>query len=110
MAMAKGGFHESFFTVAWPTGEFGGMGLEGAVKVGYKKELAAIADETERNALYEKLVAALYQQGKAINMASYLEIDAVIDPAETRPWVLRGLKSIPPRLAEDAAHAFVDPW
>ena len=95
MAMAKGGFHESFFTAAWPTGEFGGMGLEGAVKAGFKKELEAVKDPQEREALYEKLVAQLYERGKAINMAAYLEIDAVIDPADTRKWIMQGLNSVP---------------
>jgi acetyl-CoA carboxylase carboxyltransferase component len=110
MAMAKGGFHESIFTVAWPTGEFGGMGLEGAVKAGFKKELAAIENLEEREALYEKLVAQLYERGKAINMASYLEIDAVIDPADTRNWIIQGLKSAPARQPQEASHSFVDPW
>ena len=68
--MAKGGFHEPFFAVAWPIGEFGGMGLEGAVKAGFRKELEAVKDPQEREALYEKLVALAYERGKAINMAS----------------------------------------
>ena len=110
MAMAKGGFHESFFTAAWPTGEFGAMGLEGAVKAGFKKELAAIVDPQEREALYEQLVAQLYERGKAINMASYLEIDAVIDPADTRKWIMQGLKSAPARQPQGARHTFIDPW
>jgi acetyl-CoA carboxylase carboxyltransferase component len=110
MAMAKGGFHESSFTIAWPTGEFGAMGLEGAVKAGFKKELAAIEDEKERETLYEKLVAQSYERGKAINMASYLEIDAVIDPAETRPWILQALPSVPAPCTEEGNHSFVDPW
>ena len=110
MAMAKGGFHESFFTAAWPTGEFGAMGLEGAVKAGFKKELAAIEDPQEREALYGKLVAQLYERGKAINMASYLEIDAVIDPADTRNWIMQGLKSAPVRQLQELSHSFVDPW
>jgi acetyl-CoA carboxylase carboxyltransferase component len=110
MAMAKGGFHESFFTAAWPTGEFGGMGLEGAVKAGFKKELAAVEDPQAREALYNELVAALYERGKAVNMAAHLEIDAVIDPADTRGWVMRGLRSLPARPPRDAGHAFVDPW
>ncbi len=109
MAMAKGGFHESFFTAAWPTGEFGGMGLEGAVKAGFKKELAAIEDPQEREALYNKLVAELYERGKAINMASYLEIDAVIDPADTRQWIMQGLRSFPAERSPGAGHIFVDP-
>ncbi|MDP2855131.1 MAG: carboxyl transferase domain-containing protein [Smithellaceae bacterium] len=110
MAMAKGGFHESFFTAAWPTGEFGGMGLEGAVKAGFKKELAAIEDPQKREELYEFLVAQLYERGKAINMAAYLEIDAVIDPADTRKWIMQGLKSAPARQPQDARHSFIDPW
>ena len=110
MAMAKGGFHESFFTAAWPTGEFGGMGLEGAVKAGFKKELEAIENPQEREALYHKLVAELYERGKAINMASYLEIDAVIDPADTRKWIMQGLTSIPGECPKETGHDFVDPW
>ena len=110
MAMAKGGFHESFFTATWPTGEFGAMGLEGAVKAGFKKELAAIENPQEREALYGKLVAQLYERGKAINMASYLEIDAVIDPADTRNWIMQGLKSAPVRQLQELSHSFVDPW
>lgn len=110
MAMARGGFHESFFSVSWPTGEFGGMGLEGAVKAGFKKELAAIEDPQKREEFYESLVAQLYEIGKAINMAAHLEIDAVIDPADTRSWILRGLKSAPARPPAEASHSFVDPW
>jgi len=110
MAMARGGFHESFFTAAWPTGEFGAMGLEGAVKAGFRKELAAAEDPVEREALYNRLVEQMYEQGKAVNMASYLEIDAVIDPAETRRWIMRGLKSARPRSSSDGRHAYVDCW
>jgi acetyl-CoA carboxylase carboxyltransferase component len=110
MAMAKGGFHESIFTAAWPTAEFGAMGLEGAVKAGFKKELAAIENPEEREALYNQLVAQLYERGKAINMAAYLEIDAVIDPADTRRWIMEGLRSVPPERMKGGAHAFVDPW
>jgi acetyl-CoA carboxylase carboxyltransferase component len=110
MAMAKGGFHESFFTASWPTGEFGGMGLEGAVKAGFKKELEAVMDPQEREALYNKLVAELYERGKAINMASHLEIDAVIDPADTRRWIRDGLKSIPAKAPKESGRDFVDPW
>ncbi|MCK9364264.1 MAG: hypothetical protein M0P74_11800 [Syntrophales bacterium] len=110
MAMAKGGFHESFFTASWPTGEFGAMGLEGAVKAGFKKELEAIENLQEREALYDKLVAQLVERGKAINMASYLEIDAVIDPADTRKWIIQGLKSVPAGGARGTGHDFVDPW
>ena len=110
MAMAKGGFHESFFTAAWPTGEFGAMGLEGAIKAGFKKELAAIADPQEREKLYEQLVDELYKRGKAINVASYLEIDSVIDPADTRKWIMQGIKSVPAGKSQEPCHSFVDPW
>ena len=110
MAMAKGGFHESFFTAAWPTGEFGAMGLEGAIKAGFKKELAAIADPQEREKLYENLLAQLRERGKAVNIASYLEIDSVIDPADTRKWIMQGIKSVSPRRSQKTGHSFIDPW
>jgi len=90
-AAAGGYFQAPFFTIAWPTGEMGGMGLEGSVALGYKRELEAIADPTERQALFERRVAVRYEKGKASFVASYFEIDAVIDPAETRQWLLRGL-------------------
>lgn len=110
MAMARGGFHESVFTAAWPTGEFGGMGIEGAVKAGFKKELAAIEDPAERDKVYNDMVAQGYERGKAINMASYMEIDAVIDPADTRKWVMRGLNALPPKTGEAPFLPFVDSW
>ena len=109
-AMAKGGFHEPFLAVAWPTGEFGGMGLEGAVRAGFRKELEAMNDPQQREALYDKLLASLYERGKAINMASHLEIDAVIDPADTRRWITEGLKAAPVERTEKAGHGFVDAW
>jgi len=109
-AMAKGGFHESSFIVSWPTGEFGGMGLEGAVKAGFKKELEAIADPNEREALYNKLVAEMYERGKAINVASYLEIDDVIDPADTRKWIREGLRSFTIKQIQESGPRFIDPW
>ena len=106
MAMAAGGFHQTRFTVAWPSGEFGGMGLEGAVRLGYRRELAAEADPAARAALFDSLVARLYSEGQAINMASYVEIDAVIDPVESRAWISRGLRAAPPR----ATRRFIDTW
>jgi acetyl-CoA carboxylase carboxyltransferase component len=93
MAMTGGGFHETLATVAWPTGEFGGMGLEGAVRLGYRKELEALPEGSEREALFEQLLAQQYDNGSAINMAATLEIDAVIDPASTRDWLVAGLES-----------------
>jgi acetyl/propionyl-CoA carboxylase alpha subunit len=95
-AMVGGGFHSPFFNVSWPTGEFGGMGLEGAVRLGFRKELEAVEDPKDREALFESMVAMAYEHGKAINMASVLEIDNVIDPMDTRDWIMRGLRSMPP--------------
>ncbi|MEE8352877.1 MAG: carboxyl transferase domain-containing protein, partial [Dehalococcoidales bacterium] len=95
-AMMGGSSHAPHLAVSWPTGEFGGMGLEGAVKLGYRKELLAIEDPEERKAEYDKRVAASYEHGKAINTASYFEIDDVIDPAESRNVLTRALKSLPP--------------
>ncbi|RYY95870.1 MAG: carbamoyl-phosphate synthase large subunit, partial [Comamonadaceae bacterium] len=92
-AMTAGGFDAPVFTVAWPTGEFGAMGLEGAVRLGFSKELAAAAEGPQRDALFARLVAQQYANGEAIHMAQTLEIDAVIDPAETRAWLVRGLDS-----------------
>jgi acetyl-CoA carboxylase carboxyltransferase component len=110
MAMARGGFHDSFFTTSWPTGEFGGMGLEGAVKAGFKKELAAIEDDEKREAYFNELVASLYEMGKAINIASYMEIDSVIDPADTRKWIMRGLKSVKQKTGPRYHEPYVDSW
>jgi len=89
MAMAGGSFHAPEFTVAWPTGEIGGMGLEGAVRLGFSKELAAVADPVERQNLFDKLVEAAYQHGKALTSATTFELDDVIDPADTRGWIVR---------------------
>ncbi|MFA7665117.1 MAG: carboxyl transferase domain-containing protein, partial [Burkholderiaceae bacterium] len=91
MAMAAGGFHAPLFTVAWPTGEFGGMGLEGAVRLGFRKELEAVPEGPQREARYRELVARQYEKGSALNTAMHLEIDAVIDPASTRDWLVQGL-------------------
>jgi acetyl-CoA carboxylase carboxyltransferase component len=110
-AMAGSSFHAPFFTVAWPSGEFGGMGLEGAVRLGYRKELEAVPDGPQRQALYEKMVAEQYQRGKGLNMAMMLEIDDVIDPADTRRWILRGLDSVPPApRRQGKKRPFVDTW
>ena len=107
MAMTGGGFHATVSTVAWPSGEFGAMGLEGAVRLGYRKELAQATEGAEREALYARLVADQYESGKAINMASTLEIDAVIDPAETRSWLARGLATA---RVGPATGRYVDTW
>jgi acetyl-CoA carboxylase carboxyltransferase component len=95
-AMAGGSFKAPLFTVSWPTGEFGGMGLEGAVKLGFRKELAALEDPAARRALYEQLVARMVEHGKAVNMASHFEIDDVIDPADSRRRITEALRAVPP--------------
>jgi acetyl-CoA carboxylase carboxyltransferase component len=96
LAMTGGSYQASAFAVAWPTGEFGGMGLEGSVKLGYRNELAAIEDPAERRAKFDEMVARAYESGKAINRATSFFIDDVIDPADTRRWILGALKSLPP--------------
>jgi acetyl-CoA carboxylase carboxyltransferase component len=109
MAMAGGDFHATLATLAWPTGEIGGMGLEGAVRLAMRKELAAIEDDDERQRTYDALVAAAYEQGGALSAASYDEIDDVIDPALTRERVsaLLGAWRPPPR---DGRRRVVDTW
>ncbi len=91
MAMTGGGFHATVATAAWPSGEFGAMGLEGTVRLGYRRELEAAADGSARDALFERLLAQQVDAGGALNLAATLEIDAVIDPADTRRWLARRL-------------------
>ncbi|GAA3534419.1 pyruvate carboxylase [Aeromicrobium flavum] len=105
-AMAAGGFTQTTATVSWPTGEIGGMGLEGAVRLGFSKELAAIEDEQARAERYEELVAQHYEAGKAINGAMKLELDEVIDPADTRRWIVATLGD----WAGEGSHRYVDTW
>ena len=103
-AMAGGSLKVPVFTVAWPTGEVGGMGLEGAVRLGFRKELEAAADP---EALFDELVAAAYEQGKALNAATVYELDDVIDPADTRRWITTALRDAP----EPAERSrFIDTW
>jgi acetyl-CoA carboxylase carboxyltransferase component len=86
-AMAGGGFKAPLFTVAWPTSEFGAMGLEGAVRLGMRRELEAIDDAAERERVFQQTVAAAYERGRGLNMAAYGEIDDVIDPVDSRRWI-----------------------
>ena len=110
-AMAGGSFKAPFFAVSWPTGEFGGMGLEGAVKLGYRRELDAVEDPEEREALYQQMVERMYTHGKALNTASHFEIDDVIDPAESRRLLVRSLDSVPPAPPRAGKkRACIDTW
>jgi acetyl-CoA carboxylase carboxyltransferase component len=95
-AMAGGSFRSPIFVVAWPTGELGGMGLEGAVRLGFRRELEAVEDPAEREALFEHMVERAYRHGKALNVATAFEIDDVIDPVESRRRIVEALRSAPP--------------
>ena len=111
-AMAGGGFKAPLFTVAWPTSEFGAMGLEGAVRLGMRRELEAIEDEAERERVYEATVAAAYERGRGVNMAAYGEIDDVIDPADSRRWIATLLEDGPTgwKARTGKKRAYVDAW
>jgi len=108
MAFTAGHFHAPVATAAWPQAEFGPMGLEGAVRLGFRKELAAVQG-AEREALFDQLLSGMRERGRALNVASHLELDDVIDPAETRAWLQRVL-AIARRQALPPRRAFVDTW
>ena len=103
-AMMGGTTKAPLACLAWPTGEFGGMGLEGAVRLGYRKELEAAADDEAREALFREMVDRMYAHGKAVSVASFFEIDDVIDPADTRRWITSILDAAP-----ETHRAAVDP-
>jgi acetyl-CoA carboxylase carboxyltransferase component len=108
-AMIAGAKDEPVFSVAWPTGEFGSMGLEGAVMLAFRKEMEAEPDPVKRKAIYDEQVARLYAAGKAIQHAGMLRIDAVIDPADTRRWLLQGIRSCLTR-RDSGPRGYVDTW
>ncbi len=110
-AMAGGNLRFPYFYIAWPTGEFAPMGIEGQVKLGYRAELEAVEDPEERRQLFEKLVAELYESGKAINRTTNFSLDEVIDPADTRKWVVNLLASIrPPPPRDKKKRPMIDTW
>ncbi len=111
-AMAGGSFKAPLFCVGWPTSEFGAMGLEGAVRLGMRRELEAIEDPAERERAYESMVATAYERGRGISMASYFEIDDVIDPVDTRRWIAGLFDEATPRWWETAGkrRPNVDTW
>jgi acetyl-CoA carboxylase carboxyltransferase component len=107
-SMAGGGFKEPQFTIGWPTSEFGAMGLEGAVKLGMRRELDAIEDLEQRELAYDAAVAAAYERGRGVNMATYFEIDDVIDPADSRRWIRTLLDERPRR--DGKRRPNIDAW
>lgn len=109
-AMMGGSTKAPLACIAWPTGEFGGMGLEGAVRLGYRKELDACTTDDERDALFAELVDRLYEHGKALSIAEYFEVDDVIDPADTRRWIATLLGSAPPPTSTSRRRPNVDTW
>ncbi len=110
-AMSAGSFHAATTTIAWPTGEFGGMGLEGAVRLGYRKELEAAPDEAARAELEQRLIASAYEQGSALNMAMHIEIDDVIDPADTPARIAATLRACAPRPPRSGKkRPMIDTW
>jgi len=110
-AMSAGGFKDTIFTVSWPTGEFGEAGVEGDVRLGFRAELAAIEDPAERQAFFQREVDKRYAHGRALHMAQVYELDDVIDPAETRRWIVRILKSAPaPLPRRGKKRPFIDTW
>ena len=109
IAMTAGSMEDPMFTVSWPTGEFGGMGLEGAVNLAYRNEMNAEPDPVKRRAIYDTQLARLYSDGKAVEHATYLRVDAVIDPADTRRWLVHGLNACPTR-RDSGPRRYVDAW
>ncbi len=110
-AMLGGHLKRPQFTVAWPTGEFGPMGLEGAVRLGFRRELEAIQDPVEREQRFEQMVDKMYAHGKAANVATYFEVDDVIDPADSRRWLADALQGQPPAASRHTpGRGFIDSW
>ena len=110
IAMAGGSYKVPFFTVAWPTGEFGGMGLEGSVKLGFRKDLEAIEDPAARLKRYEEMVANAYENGKALNTATHFSVDDTIDPAHTRHWLSSLLRSVRVEPRRGKKRPAIDAW
>ena len=108
MAMAGGNFHESYMTFSWQTGEFGPMGLEASVELGFKKELESAKTKKERDKLYDKLVKEAYKRGKAINAASTMEIDEVIDPKNSRVRISTAINSY--CYKKERVRKIIDSW
>jgi acetyl-CoA carboxylase carboxyltransferase component len=111
-AMAGGSFKAPLFTIAWPTSEFGAMGVEGAVRLGMRRELEAIEHPEERERAFQAAVAASYERGRGLNMAAYGEIDDIIDPADSRRWIATLFDETAERWwrRDDKKRPYVDAW
>jgi len=109
-AMVAGSLHEPLLTVAWPSAHLGPMGLEGAVRLGLRRELEAIADEAEREQRVREVTAAAQENAKAINAAQLFELDDVIDPAETRALIASTFAAATEHVPPPHGHRFVDTW
>ena len=110
-AMCGGSAMQGFFTVAWPTAEFAGMNLEGAVKLGYRSELMAIQDPDKRAEDFNRRVEQAYDAAKAVNAATGGGLDDVIDPMETRSWISESLKRLPPVPERtEKKYPYIDTW
>jgi acetyl/propionyl-CoA carboxylase alpha subunit/acetyl-CoA carboxylase carboxyltransferase component len=110
-AMCGASSRVGFFTIAWPTAEFAGMNIEGAVKLGYRKELAAIEDPEERKKEFELRVERSYEAAKAVNAGTGGGLDDVIDPADTRDWIASAMKRLPPVLERtEKKYPYIDTW
>ncbi len=112
LGMAGGSFRTPMGAVSWPTGEFGGMGLEGFVRLGFRREIEALEDPADQQAFFDKKLAELYQVGKALNVATYFELDDVIDPADTRRWLSGSLRATTRYKwsPSEKRRPFVDTW
>jgi acetyl-CoA carboxylase carboxyltransferase component len=111
MAMSGGGFKAGLFTLSWPTGEFGGMNLDGAARLGYRRELEAISDPEEQERFLASKVAGMIDRGRALNASTYFEFDDVIDPADTRRWIATGFAAVPPPPARTGKkRPYVEVW
>jgi acetyl-CoA carboxylase carboxyltransferase component len=111
IAMYGGSPKTPLATVAWPSGEFGSWGIEASVRLGFRKEMSAIADPAERQRFYDKKVAEQYEEGTALSMATKYKIDNVIDPADTRAWLVGMLRSVPPAgRREGKKRSMIDAW
>ncbi len=110
-AMCGGSGLHGMMSVAWPTAEFAAMNIEGNVKLGYRNDLAAIEDPAERLRVYQAKVDEQYEQARAVNAAVGGGLDDVIDPAETRRWIVNTMKRLPPvPPREGKKYPYVDTW